>query len=284
MDNRKKKCIIISCSNPVPEERRPVILRTEAILSEAGYEVEESGSLYAGIGMEASFEPKRRAEALMKAFRDPEGADIFDVSGGDLSNTILPFLDYGIVKESRARFWGYSDLTALINAIYAMTGKPSMLYHVPNLAVDEGRRHDFTRYIRGEDDSLIRPSFELVQGEGMDGAVIGGNIRCFLKLAGTPYWPDVRGKLLLLEAMSGKTGRIASYLAQLSQLSVFEKAGGILLGTFLELEKEMDTKELIRLLKEYAGEKIPVAVTREIGHRTDSKAIMIGIRISIGKT
>ena len=118
----------------------------------------------------------------------------------------------------------------------------------------------------------------------MEGVVIGGNIRCLLKLAGTPYWPDVRGKLLLLEAMSGRTERIASYLAQLSQLGVFEKAGGILLGTFLELEKEIDTQELIRLVKEYAGEKIPMAVTGEIGHRTDSKAIMIGIRISIGKT
>ena len=284
MDNRKKKCIIISCSNPISEDRSQRLRETEAILSEAGYEVEESGSLYAGIGMEASFEPRRRAEALMEAFKDHEASDIFDVSGGDLSNTILPFLDYEVIKESRARFWGYSDLTALINAIYARTGKLSMLYHVPNLAMDEERRHDFLRYIRGEDDSFIRPSFEAIQGEEMDGAVIGGNIRCFLKLAGTPYCPDVRGKLLLLEAMSGRKERIASYLAQLSQLGVFEKACGILLGTFLELEKEIDTQELIRLVKVYAGEKIPIAVTGEIGHRTDSKAIMIGIRISIGKT
>ena len=284
MDNRKKKCIIISCSNPISEDRSQRLRETEAILSEAGYEVEESGSLYAGIGMEASFEPKRRAEALMKAFRDPEASDIFDVSGGDLSNTILPCLDYDIIKESRARFWGYSDLTALINVIYVRTGKGSMLYHIPNLTADEERRLDFLRYIRGEDASLIRPSFEIVQGDGMEGVVIGGNIRCLLKLAGTPYWPDVRGKLLLLEAMSGRTERIASYLAQLSQLGVFEKACGILLGTFLELEKEIDTQELIRLVKEYAGEKIPMAVTGEIGHRTDSKAIMIGIRISIGKT
>lgn len=284
MDNRKKKCIIISCSNPISEDRSQRLRETEAIFSEAGYEVEESGSLYAGAGPGASFEPRRRAEALMEAFKDHEASDIFDVSGGDLSNTILPCLDYDIIKESRARFWGYSDLTALINAIYARTGKGSMLYHIPNLAAEEERRHDFLRYIRGEDDSIIRPSFEFVQGDGMEGAVIGGNIRCILKLAGTPYWPDVRGKLLLLEAMSGRTERIASYLAQLSQLGVFEKACGILLGTFLELEKEIDTQELIRLVKVYAGEKIPIAVTGEIGHRTDSKAIMIGSRISIGKT
>ncbi len=28
----------------------------------------------------------------------------------------------------------------------------------------------------------------------MEGIVVGGNIRCLLKLAGTPYWPDMRGE------------------------------------------------------------------------------------------
>ncbi len=39
----------------------------------------------------------------------------------------------------------------------------------------------------------------------MDGIVVGGNIRCLLKLAGTPYWPDMREKILLLESFWRKT-------------------------------------------------------------------------------
>ena len=39
----------------------------------------------------------------------------------------------------------------------------------------------------------------------MEGIVVGGNIRCLLKLAGTPYWPDMREKILLLESFGGKT-------------------------------------------------------------------------------
>lgn len=34
----------------------------------------------------------------------------------------------------------------------------------------------------------------------MQGIVVGGNIRCLLKLAGTEYWPDMNGKILLLES------------------------------------------------------------------------------------
>ena len=39
----------------------------------------------------------------------------------------------------------------------------------------------------------------------MEGIVVGGNIRCLLKLAGTPYWPDMREKILLLGVLWRKT-------------------------------------------------------------------------------
>ena len=50
---------------------------------------------------------------------------------------------------------------------------------------------------------LYRFRYSFIQGNELRGTVIGGNIRCFLKLAGTPYFPNTEGKILLLEAMSG---------------------------------------------------------------------------------
>ena len=41
---------------------------------------------------------------------------------------------------------------------------------------------------------------KFLQGSKMQGIVVGGNIRCLLKLAGTEYWPDMNGKILLLES------------------------------------------------------------------------------------
>ena len=107
-------------------------------------------------------------------------------------------------------------------------------------------------------------------------AVVGGNIRCFLKLAGTKYMPELDGKILLLESYSGKVAKIETYLCQLQQIGAFDKVAGILLGTFTEMEQENCQPTVETLLKRIVGDDLPIAVTRDIGHGTNSKAIMIG--------
>ena len=57
----------------------------------------------------------------------------------------------------------------------------------------------------------------------MKGEVVGGNIRCFLKLAGTEYLPSFDGKILLLESYSGDVAGQGTYLNQYKQLGVFVK-------------------------------------------------------------
>ena len=115
----------------------------------------------------------------------------------------------------------------------------------------------------------------------MSGIVVGGNIRCLLKLAGTEYWPDTEDKILLLESYSGNVPRIAAYLSQLKQMGVFEKVQGVLLGTFTEMDSEGYLPTVWELLREYVKEDLPVAVTKEIGHGTDSKAILIGEMLTL---
>lgn len=72
----------------------------------------------------------------MKFYRDDEIKGIFDISGGDVANGILPYLDYEIIANTSKMFWGYSDLTTVINAIYKKTGKASVLYQIRNLIYD----------------------------------------------------------------------------------------------------------------------------------------------------
>ena len=115
----------------------------------------------------------------------------------------------------------------------------------------------------------------------MKGIVVGGNIRCFLKLAGTRYFPDLENKILLLEAYGGRVPQMATYLAQLKQLGAFEKVSGIILGTFTAMEQNNCIPNIVTLVKEYARPETPIAVTRDIGHGDDAKAIMIGKEIEI---
>ena len=121
------KAGIVCCSNGLPPERKETMEKLSAYLRGAGLTpvpgsfLYQKHSVFSGTGRE-------RAENLMNFYHDPEIRVIFDVSGGDLANEILPFLDFDRIAESGKEFWGYSDLTTVINAIYAKTGRSSVLY------------------------------------------------------------------------------------------------------------------------------------------------------------
>ena len=63
---------------------------------------------------------------------------------------------------------------------------------------------------------------------------------------------------------------------QLKQMGVFAQINGILLGTFSQMEKEQLTPDMLDLVKRYAGDRMPIARTKEIGHYVDAKAVVIG--------
>ena len=69
----------------------------------------------------------------MSFYKDAEIKGIFDISGGDVANGILPYLDYDVIANSPKIFLGYSDLTTVLNAIYQKTGRASVLYQIRKL-------------------------------------------------------------------------------------------------------------------------------------------------------
>ena len=268
---------LTACSNGQQTAWEPQISKLCRILSEMGIEAEEAEHIYAKIDDFAGTD-KERAEDLMQFFRDESINAIFDISGGDLANGVLKYLKYEEIAHAAKRFWGYSDLTTVINAIYAKTGKESVLYQVKNMVFSEGdlQIKRFADYFSGKNSGLFDIQYSFLQGSSMEGVVIGGNIRCFLKLAGTEYWPDVSGKILLLESLGGESGAIATAFTQLEQLGVFDCISGVLLGTFTRYEEAGLKMSIFDLLKMHISETLPVAKTSEIGHGTDSKAIVIG--------
>ena len=268
---------LTACSNGQQTAWEPQISKLCRILSEMGIEAEEAEHIYAKIDDFAGTD-KERAEDLMKFFRDESISAIFDISGGDLANGVLKYLNYEEIAHTAKRFWGYSDLTTVINAIYAKTGKESILYQVKNMVFSEGdlQTKRFADYFSGKNSGLFDIQYSFLQGSSMEGVVIGGNIRCFLKLAGTEYWPDVSGKILLLESLGGESGAIATAFTQLEQLGVFDYISGVLLGTFTRYEEAGLKMSIFDLLKMHISESLPVAETSEIGHGADSKAIVIG--------
>ena len=221
----------------------------------------------------------------MSLYDDNEIDAIFDISGGDLANEVLPYLDFKKIRNSNKSFWGYSDLTTIINAIYAKAGKQSVLYQVRNLIYDNADRQicDFTDTVMNSKNSLFDFDYEFIQGDRINGVLVGGNIRCLLKLAGTPYFPDMTDKILLLESLGGAGERITAYMCQLEQMGVLEKINGIILGAFTEMQEKSCSPDVTEIVRGVVGQVLPIVKTEQIGHGTNSKAAVIGSEICLCK-
>ena len=275
---------IVCCSNGQKKAYVEKINHLENTLKEMGLIpvfsdcIYEEESIFCGTAEE-------RANALMSFYKDDEIKGIFDISGGDVANGILPYLDYDVIANSSKLFWGYSDLTTVINAIFAKTGKPSVLFQVRNLIYDykEKQIADFSNSVMQNGTDLFDLDYNYVQQSKLQGIVVGGNIRCFLKLAGTEYMPELENKILLLESLNGDVAKIETYLCQLQQIGAFDKVAGIILGTFTEMEKEKYIPTVETLVKKMVSKDMPIVSTRDIGHGTNSKAIVIGQEICLEK-
>ena len=282
MLNQGDKIGIVCCSNGQKQYYAEKLKCLETTLRGMGLQPVFSDYIYETEDV-FSGTAKERAEALMEFYRDDTTKGIFDISGGDVANGVLPYLDYDIIANSSKLFWGYSDLTTVLNAIYTKTGKLSVLYQIRNLLYDckEVQITDFVNTVLKSGTDLFQWEYKFIQQNAMRGVVVGGNIRCFLKLAGTEYMPDLNGKILLLESYSGTVAKMETYLCQLQQLGAFEKVAGILLGTFTEMEAEKCNPGIEELVKRIAGKEMPIAVTRKIGHGTDAKGILIGRELEL---
>ena len=205
-----KKAVIVGCSDPLPQSERDDVRRLPVLLAELGADARICPLLLAPTPPS----PREKAEALNRYFRDPDVELIFDASGGDLANTVLPYLDWDAIRASRGR-------------------------------------------------------------------VIGGNVRCFLKLAGTPYWPDPDGAVLLLESLGGGVNQMITALEQYRQLGVFDRVNGILLGTFTKMEREGLRPTIEELTLAATPDRVAVAGTRLVGHAPDARAIRLGETVCI---
>ena len=258
---------LVGCSNGLSTGMQETIAALKEVLEGWGLEVLSSPYIYAQKDVFAA-----------------SGKAIFDISGGDIANQVLPFLDFERIKKANKPYFGYSDLTTVIDSIYAKTGISSYLYQVRFLIGDDAKvqQEAFYKSLFEEQEDLFQFDYHFIKGEKLEGIIIGGNIRCLLKLAGTPYFPDFKDKVLFLEGMSGKPAQMATFLNQYKQMGVLDEVKGILLGSFLEMEEKALSPTIEELLLELIGDRdIPIAKTMQIGHGKDSKCLRIGERISL---
>ena len=281
--NYGDKVGIVVCSNGLDDSNRIKMKELELTLSSIGLKTIFSDKLYRKISI-FNGTGKERAEILMNFFEDSNIKAIFDVSGGDLANGILEYLDFEIIKNNPKPFFGYSDLSVVLNSLYSKSGTKNYLYQIRNLIEDNTNKQieEFKSTFMGNGNELLTFNYEWIQGNSMEGIVVGGNIRCFLKLSGTEYMPDFEDKIIFLESLEGDVPKMATFLTQYKQIGVFRKVKGIILGNYTAMEREKYSPSIIEITKEIIdNHNMPIVKTNEIGHGKDSKCIIIGEKIKI---
>lgn len=225
-----------------------------------------------------SSEVNSRVEDLHEAFRNKNVKMIITCIGGFNVNQILHHLDYDLIKANPKILCGYSDITALLHAIYAKTGL--VTYHGPHFSTfgfemeAEYTRKCFYDCVMKEEPICLKPSetateYYVIQEGICEGAIVGGNLCTLNLLQGTPYMPDLKDKVLFLED-DNIMGDYFVYefdrnLQSLLQTYGAESIKGIVFGRFEESCK-MDKEMIQKIIKDKVAPHIPVIFGVDFGH------------------
>lgn len=222
-----------------------------------------------------------RAAELNRALGDPEVEAILCARGGYGCSRILRHLDGEALVRRRPLIVGFSDITAL-HAWATRLGVPSIHGPVVTQLSRLPTAHVEALFALLEGRALPRLSGleTLVPGQAV-GPLVGGNLALLGHLCGTPYFPDCRGRILLLEEVNEAPYRLDRLLTQLRLCGALHEAAGILLGQFLACDGEQGIPptfvEARAVLQDRLSDLgIPVALGAPIGHGPENLALPLG--------
>ena len=180
--------------------------------------------------------PQNRAKDINDAFKNKKIKALFCIRGGAGSSHVLDYLDYDLIKKNKKPVFGLSDSTALQNALYTKSKNISYTGFLPIYDLKEGTlnptlKKSLNSVISSEKTTYKK--FNVINKGVMEGVVVGGCLSVFTLLCGTPYFPNLKNKILLIEDVGEKTYRIDLMLEQLRQQRNFDQIQGIIFGSFL---------------------------------------------------
>lgn len=237
-----------------------------------------------------------RLDDLHAAFSDKNVKAIFTVIGGFNSNQLLHYIDYELIRQHPKIFCGYSDITALQNAIYAKTGMVTYSGpHYSTLGAREGL--DFTLeylikclfqdapftlmpsacwsddqwYLDQNKRHFIKNTGFVTLNEGSaSGKIIGGNLCTFTLLTGTDFMPSLQNSILFIEdddwPLQLSAQEFDRNLQSLIHLPDFSEVKGIVIGRF-QKKSAMSVDKLRAIVASKVELKhIPVVCDVDFGH------------------
>ena len=256
--------------------------------------------------MVASTDIRKRADDIMEAFLDKNVKAIFSIIGGFNSNQILPFLDYEVIRNNPKIVCGFSDITALLNAIWTKTGLVTLYGpHYSSIGMKKGCEYTFDClqkmlfgdgyeledasewsddlwFIDQEKREFIKNSGRKIWHQGdAKGRLIGGNLGTLLLLSGTCYQPKFEKDTILMveDCFTAKDADGKIFMRQLQSLAQrddFANVKAVLIGRFQKASAVSEEMKdfIVKSIPQLAN--IPVIADLDFGHTTPIATLPIG--------
>lgn len=227
-----------------------------------------------------------RVDELNAALRDPQVRAVVCTRGGYGASRIIDQVDFDAVSRDPKPVTGYSDITALFNAIFVHSGVAGI--HGPVLTTFSGD-HD-AETARSFHDALFssapitlaprdgEESAALTRGDtAVSGPLLGGNLSLVVDAVGTASCPDYSGAILFCEEINEEPYRLDRIWTQLRRSGVLNEVAGFALGQFtscVDTDWDWDVVDVLRdRLAEY---DVPVLGGLPFGHGDNPRTVPFG--------
>ena len=236
-----------------------------------------------------------RAADVNRMFADDSIAGIVCYTGGWGTPRILPYIDYELIARKPKVILGYSDITALLNAITRRTRLVTFHGPVGASNIDPYSLENMKRVVMTPEAAGVllppekKPSelvdrtnriLRLAPGKA-SGRLVGGNLTMISATMGTPWEIDTTGAILFLEDIREEIYRIDRMFTQLALAGKLDRLAGFIFGrcTRCETEGGFSLEEVLR--DRFSSLGIPALSGLPIGHIEQKLTLPIGIMATL---
>jgi muramoyltetrapeptide carboxypeptidase len=238
---------------------------------------------------------EERLDDLNAALKDDSVGAVWCIRGGYGLTRILAGVDFDAAVRHPKVVLGFSDVTALLLALYRQTGLVTFHGPVARQPMTQFTRDHLER-VAGQagpggtlasptppDDLLVPRDHRIVPLTGgmAEGPLIGGNLSLLQCLIGTPYLPTLDGAILFLEDVGEEIYRIDRMLSHLRLAGVLDRVAGVALGQFTGTGHgdAHGAPGLDRVVSDYLMPlDVPVVMGLPFGHVADQWTLPVGVQ------
>ncbi len=262
------------------------------ILKNFGFEVVLGKTLSLKHGYFAGTDAER-ANELNAFFADPSIKGIFCMKGGWGCARILDRIDYNLIAANPKVLIGFSDITALLNAITFRTGLITFHGPVGNSGWNAYTQGVFenvcinAQTLTYPDNPAGETEWSVIKEGVASGVLIGGNLTVLTGIIGSSYLPDFKSKILFLEEAKEEPYSIDRMLTQLKLCGALSSISGFIFGKCTkclaeEPQKAFTFEEV--LMQHIKPLGIPAVYGAMIGHIENKLTLPVGLSVTLDAT